>query len=115
MNTSPFPRLDFCDIEVRQDILILRARKDMMSKIQEQWWNQISRLCPGPYHAFWIDLFHCQVASSSFIAGALQLLDHYRNDSLQNIILLNVSDRIVRLIDIMNLQQFFVVRQHQSP
>lgn len=115
MASSPLPHLGYCDVETRQGLLFLRMRKEASQQVEANWWVPIIDYCQGPFQGLWIDLFHCPVVSSSFVAGALQLLEHYRNEQLQRIILLNVSDRVVRLVDIMNLQDFFVVRQHDSP
>lgn len=115
MTASYPPRLDYCDVENRQGILILRMRNESSQQIEAHWWTAITDHCAGPFQGLWIDLFHCPMVSSSFIAGSLQLLEHYRNDKLSKIILLNVSDRVVRLVDIMNLKEFFVVRQHDTP
>lgn len=110
MTPPGHPPLNYCEIEDRHGVLVIRMRNQGSYSLEANWWTEILTRCPGPYQGLWIDLFGCSVVSSSFFAGALQLIDHYRNDQLTTISLLNASDRIVRLIDIMNLSGYFTVR-----
>ncbi|TVR15182.1 MAG: hypothetical protein EA401_03215 [Planctomycetota bacterium] len=98
------------DVENRQGILVIRLRKERAECMENNWWTEITRRFQGPFQGLWIDCFHAPHVSSSFIAGALQLHDHYRNDVLKQIILINCNDRIARLVEMMNLSSFFIVR-----
>lgn len=117
MPDSTRPPLLFGDLEVRQGILILRLRDKSSHALAPNWWTEVTERCAGPLQGLWIDLIHCSIVSSSFIAGALQLLEHYRNQQLTRAHLINASDRIVRLVEIMNLGDYFVISQqdHNDP
>jgi anti-anti-sigma regulatory factor len=68
--------------------------------------------CEGPYEALIVDLIHLDMITSQVVASMLQLLERYRTDSLSTLTLINVSDRVIRLLEMMNLRKLFVIRQH---
>lgn len=71
------------------------------------WSTDIIRSCVGPFRRIDVDLGHRPMISSTFFAGALRILDHYRGQELQRIELRRVSTRIARTIDMMNMGDVF--------
>jgi anti-anti-sigma regulatory factor len=113
MDLTNHKLLQAVDVEQRQGALLITLRKGFDANgNHEGWARSIVRACVGPYTSIQMDLRHLPQVSSTFFAGALQVLEAYACDGLRAVILLNVSDRIARTIDMLNLRDRFVVRQH---
>jgi len=104
------------DVEHRGQQLVITPHSDFdRAARNSDWAHQIIRSCPGPVSGITIDLQHVSMVSSSFFAGALTLLEHYRHDDFQHIVLWRVGDRIVRTVDMMHMRNAFIVRQPDTP
>lgn len=106
--------LTCCDVEVvGRNALRLTMRDDQdLSHLPTGWAKSVLRACPGDWHQVQIDLRSVPVVSSTFVAGALEMRESL--PSVEHVILLNVSDRVVRLLEIMNLRGHFVIHQQTT-
>lgn len=99
-------------VEVRGEELLLVPDRDFDRDAKHHdWSNEIIRSCPGPVGRIEVDLSHHPMISSTFFAGALRLLDHYRaRGGAQLITLRGASSRIVRTVEMMNMTDVFELR-----
>lgn len=97
-------------VEVAGDELRIQPDRDFDRDAKHHdWADDIIRACHGPFARIEVDLAHRPMISSTFFAGALRLLDHYRDARLQRIVLRHVSTRIARTVEMMNMQDAFQV------
>ncbi len=97
-------------VEVRHRDLLITPDRDFDRDTQHHDWScDIIRACTGPFDHIEVDLGHRAMISSTFFAGALRILDHYRHPELQRITLRRVSTRIVRTLEMMNMHESFTI------
>ena len=95
-------------VEVQdQELVIVPDRDFDRDAKSDDWSGDIIRSCVGPFTSITVDLKHRPMISSLFFAGALRLLDHYRNDKLDAITLRGCSTRVARTVEMMNLGETF--------
>ena len=98
-------------VEVRGQKLVIVPDRDFDRDAKNHDWStDIIRSCAGPVTGIEVDLAHRPMISSTFFAGALRLLDHYRAQGLQRIVLRGASTRIARTVDMMNMGDVFELR-----
>jgi anti-anti-sigma regulatory factor len=97
-------------VEVRSHELRITPDRDFDRDTQHHDWSRdIIRACTGPFERIEVDLGYRPMISSTFFAGALRILDHYRHEGLQRITLRRVSTRIARTIEMMNMRETFTI------
>lgn len=100
------------DVELREGYLYITPRRDFdKSEHNTRWAASIIEYARPPLKAIYIDLRNVMMISSNFFAGALQILDRFRNEDVNSVVLYNASDRIIRTIDMMNMRDVFVIKQ----
>ena len=97
------------DTNVTNDMLVIRMLgiSQECLELRNDWHLFALNGRKGPFQRIQIDLISYPVVNSAFIAGAIELRNHFFMDPSQKIELLNSNERIKILIKIMNLFSFF--------
>jgi len=99
------------DAEIRADELHITLRH-AFSDLPDanQWATMISRNCIGHFTTVRIDVGHLPSLTSTVIAGLVHLRDRFQQQGVERIVLVGVSDRIHRTLQMMKLDLFFEIR-----
>mgnify|MGYP000311001919 CR=1 FL=1 len=89
-------------------MIVIRKEFDF-SNLQQDWAASIRTLHPGPFTEVRVDLSRTGLVSSTFLAGVLQLQQHYQSLGSALMILDRPDLRVVRTLGMMHLDQLFTV------
>ncbi len=89
-------------------MIVIRKEFDF-SNLHQDWAASIRAAHPGPFAEVRVDLSRTGLVSSTFLAGMLQLQQHYQGLGPVRMILEQPDPRVVRTLGMMHLDQLFIV------
>lgn len=104
------PHLRPFDVVAGDGVLTITIRKEFdFGSLHQDWAHTVLTLHPGPYVTVRLDMQLCGLVSSTFFAGLMQLHFHYTATGTKPIILDRPDPRVVRNLQTMRMQDFFVI------
>ncbi len=89
-------------------ILTITLSKDAGDLLQSTEWSRaIADSVVARFHTLMVDISRMPVLSSTTIAGLLHLQDTYRQRGTNRVVILGVTDRTRRTLEMMNIISLF--------
>lgn len=74
-----------------------------------KWGPLVFSRYPGPYERLILDMSHCKIIQSTVFAEMLHIRDLYQSAAKQGIFLRNPSQRLLTVLDIMQIRSLFQI------